>query len=201
MASVSSRPTCLLSPIRGPAPTKWKSVFTDCIKDAGLKAAEYSAAAVDSATCLLAYLQGHDEVLYQVAYAMGRGLKVLVVVDVDEDLSRYDPRPIRTIEIESGSPGSGDEAAPAITDALREFLASSDAGISRRRPQANDADEWAPALAGEPLAVATVEQAEQLFQQFIADGLSQELIRRLLSEAGCRQSWLNFRIQRQFGGW
>jgi hypothetical protein len=162
---------------------------------------DYSAAEISQAICLLAFPQGDEEVLYQVAYAMGRGLKVLVIVNADEDLNRFDPRPTRVVEIEIGAPDGGSEAKPAITNALIELVASSKRGVPTRRPPAAEVDGWDQIATGEPLVVATVEQAEELFQHFIADGLSQELIRQLLTEAGCRQSWLSFRIQRHFGGW
>jgi hypothetical protein len=190
----------LISSISGPSRVAWRNAFVACIQEAGLRAADYSSAAVQTATCLLAFAPaGEGEVLYQAAYAMGKGVPVLVVVPTDEDVSRFDPRPEHVVEIELLAPDAIAGARDLITQTLATIARSRASRLSPGPRGPRPSVERAPG--GAAVMVSTVDQADALFEAFVADGLSERLIERLLLEAGCRQSWVEFRLQQHFGGW
>lgn len=200
MAAKGAAPVCLISSISGPAKGAWRAAFVECIQAAGLTPAEYSASAVDGAACLLAFAQGAEgEVLFQAAYTMGRGVPVLIVVPVDEDLSRFDPKPVHVVEIELQAPDAIAGAREPITRTLATIAQGRPAPTTRapRSSQPSVEQQGGAATA----MISTVDQAEALFEAFVADGLSERLIHRLLLEAGCRESWVEFRLQQEFGGW
>jgi hypothetical protein len=191
----SAAPVCLISSISGPAKGAWRAAFVECIHAAGLTPAEYSAGAVEGAACLLAFApSGEGEVLFQTAYAMGRGVPVLVVVPVDEDVSRFDPKPIHVVEIELQAPDPITGARDSITRILAAIAQSQPAPRGLRPPTERQ-------RGAAPGTVSTAGQAEALLASFVADGLSARLIHQLLLEAGCRESWVEFRLQQRFGGW
>ena len=164
-----------------------------------MTSANYSSEAVEDAACMLAFVPGGEgEVLHEAAFALGRALPVLYVVPVDEDVHRFDPQPTHVIEIELDGPDAMSGSREAITTKL--------ASIAERRADNRPAARLGragrpgPTTAG-TVTATTVDQGEALLQTFLADRLSERLIERLLLEAGCRASWVEFRLQQQFGGW
>ena len=201
MASTINPVCFLLTPARTQSSDRWREIFTSCIEYAGLEVRDYTSTEITHASYLLAFPQGDNELLYQVAFAMGSGLEVLVIADTDDEFNRLDPRPTRIVQIEMDAPNSGSQAELEIKKALTDMVTSNPGRAPTRQRQPVDLKgEWQVATGGPPV-VGSADQAEELFQRFIEDGLSQELIRRLLIEAGCPQSWLDFRIQQHFGGW
>lgn len=200
MAAQRTAPVCLISALTGPTKVAWRAAFVECIKAAGLTPVDYSPGAVEGATCMLAFApSGESEVLFQAAYAMGRGVPVLVVGPSAEEMSRYDPKPADFVEIEIEAPDAIAGARESITSTLV-TMSQGQLAPTTRAPRSS----WSSAeRAGGPATamVTTVDQAEALFEAFIADGLSERLVHRLLLEAGCRGSWVEFRLQQQFGGW
>lgn len=199
VGAVSVASVCLIASAHsGPAKDQWRAALERCVEAAGMTPDEYSVEAVEDARCLLAFApHGEDEVLFRAAYAMGRGLPVLVVIRADEDVARFDPKP-QFVEFEMDGPQGFDGVGDRIGQRLAALARSRTAQATRRpvpRPPIVGAGGSVAA------AVSSVEQAEALFDDFVADGLSQPVIQGLLLEAGCRASWVKFRLRQHFGGW
>lgn len=202
MVASSSQPTCLLVIGSDSSSQDWGKSFKTWLASAGIRASDYSAAAVDNASCILAFPQDDEKLFYQVAYGLGRGLKVLVVVEEDGVTpTTYEPPPTKIIQISLRSPSQIGETEEKITKILLEFTSSHISKLDQQQPDAQEKDSVRANAISAGLMLTTMDQAELQFQKFVGDGLSQEAIRKLLTNAGARKSWLDFRLQMHFGGW
>lgn len=201
MTSPSPSGICLVSMSGDPNDEIWREIFSECIESAKLAAIPYSEEAVGDASCLLAFPQSENSLIYQLAFSRGRGLPALLILHGDEPQISYTPPPTATIRIKDNGPrGVGDDEKRAVTDKLRELALSGGAHPSTHQDEHGE-KRLQPSVSSQYPLVTTMDQAEELLQELLAEVESQENIRKLLIDAGAKPGWLKIRLFHYFGGW
>lgn len=201
MMAPSSRGQCLVSMESQLTDDPWRKLFKECIEAAGLEMINYSSGAVKDASCMLAFPNGDDKVVYHMAFSMGRNLPVLLIVEASDTEVAYEPPPKRIpVTLPSGAEVP-ESKKNEISTALLDLATPPGPSTPQQRAPTEYKRTVRAGTSGRGFLITNAEHAEQLLQECLAVEMTKEPIRQLLTDAGVPQPWLKVRLFEHFGGW